>query len=188
MPYGKRIVCYTTRADLDLMFRDACATRPMQLVHGGLWDSPDVVYFDSFEDAPNVSYTIVLFIDKGLTIKVRPVPQRRGGVKYAIDEQLNPTSFRIVLGHVLLSGTEEYKTYLAAIREHARQMRMPFEDPPPIAFIANSQMGTTSRDPEVLSMFNLFKKCVKRHFTCPDRFHWIGPEAMALYKRGAKLL
>lgn len=90
-------------------------------------------------------------------ISVRPVPQRAGGVRYAVDQMINPASVELNPGGV-------------------------FET---IAVISG-RFATASDAPESVSLLEQFRKAVKKHFVRHNAY-WVGPSAEKLARAGYRL-
>lgn len=117
----------------------------LQYIETGLFDSPEQPLLYSLLEDPMLgkaafgNYPLEKFYlvsRRGASITIRPVPQRRGGTKYAIDQLENPHTITLGAGGI-------------------------FQD----KFIIEGQLGTVSKDPESSSLFQLFSRKMRGSFT-----------------------
>lgn len=157
---------FATKADLEVLLRQIESERRLQFVETGLFDSPSIEPVNSLLGAPNLGCLPVgdhnqgpcyLVASREISIDVRPVPQRRGGTKYAVDQEQNrkTIAFRP-------SG---------AFGENC---------------LIDGQVGTISDDPSSLELFHLFRKEMRRQFTKVNEFY-VGKEAGELLDKGWRL-
>lgn len=124
---------FATQADLAGLLSSLLKVRPLQFVEAGLFDTSEYNALPWLEDSESGSHYLVGGAD--LVIKVRVVPQKAGGQKYAIDQILNPETVVLAPGglvepHCLVAGqlgtaTEE-KSSMALYREIVSLMRLQF--------------------------------------------------------------
>jgi len=109
---------FATRNDLLDLLNEVEATRPIHYAEAGMFDSPELMVYPSALNIPSlgeihvqesVQGRILLIADAAVQFVVRPVPQRRGGTRFAIDQKLNPDSVALFPGgqfdsHTLLAG------------------------------------------------------------------------------------
>ena len=137
----------------------------LQYVKGGLFDQPVLSVFDSISSLPDIGVaksggsleSIFLILHRGQGLKVRQVPQRKGGYKYAIDQQENPGSIAISPGgrfgdSVLIAG----------------------------------MVGTVHHDKISEELMKAFASEIKKRFV-KIKSYWVGPEAMELLHLGVRL-
>lgn len=157
---------FATKADLDLLLRKLESARQFQYVLTGLFDSPSTVPMQSLLDASSLGCVALgdinqspgyLVAGREISIEVRPVPQRRGGVKYAVDQTANPKTIAFRPGGV-------------------------FDETCLIA----GQVGTASDDSSSLELFQSFSKEIRHQFTKIKSFY-VGKEAAALLDKGWRL-
>ena len=98
-----------------------------------------------------------LVIPAGVAVNIRPVPQRRGGVKYAIDQMANPGTI------VLRPGGKHHESVVIA-----------------------GMVGSVKHDPEANKLLKAFSTEIKLLFT-EIKGCWVGPTALRLHKAGARL-
>ena len=157
---------FATRADLESVLRTVEAARSLQFVVAGLFDSAEIQSIHSLLKTPSLGIaefadpnheTRYLVADRDLVIQIREVPQRRGGVKFAIDQQANPRTIGFQAG-----GQFGEKCLIAG------------------------QVGTVSDDQNSLELFRQFFKEFQRQFT-RIKSYYIGKEAVELLKNGWRL-
>jgi hypothetical protein len=108
---------YATRVDLEPGLRAFEAATPVTYVRAGYFDSAEPRRVASALDlslgnAPTgamMTEERYLVLPPGAALQVRPVPQRSGGTRFAIDQLLNPDSVVCCFGgvhgeRVLISG------------------------------------------------------------------------------------
>ena len=157
---------FATKADLESLLRTVESKQQLQFVATGLFDSPDIEPMQSLLATPNLGHLSVadhnqgpcyLVASREVFIKVRAVPQRRGGVKYAVDQQENPKTI--------------------ALRPSGS-----FGE----TCLIDGQVGTISDDPISLELFRLFTKEIRYQFTKINEFY-VGKEAGELLDKGWRL-
>ena len=157
---------FATKADLESLLREVESKRQLQFVETGLFDSPSVEPIHSLLGAPNLGHLSAgdhnqapcyLVASQEIFIDVRPVPQRRGGTKYAVDQQQNPKTIAF-----RPSG---------AFGENC---------------LIDGQVGTISDESSSLELFQLFRKQMRRQFTKVKEFY-VGKEAGELLDKGWRL-
>lgn len=151
---------FATEDDLLSLLQTVESIRQLRLVAGGLFDDvPDV---EPRELAVVTSCcakreTTYLVFAPGIHIAVRPVPQRRGGVKYAVDQLANPKTIAFRPGGSLARGC-----------------------------LVAGQLGTISEDPDSLELFQICSKQMRRVFT-RIKAYYVGIEASKLLDQGWRL-
>src|SRR5690242_12457732 len=146
---------FATKADLESLLRIVESEGKLQFVETGLFDSPDVQPIRSLLGVPGLGHLLVGDHNQGPCYRVanevvpitsRPVPQRRGGMKYAVDQDGNPKTIAF-----RPSGT--------------------FGD----NVLIDGQVGTVSDNPSSLALFHLFRNEMRRQFTKVQEFY-VGEE------------
>jgi hypothetical protein len=157
---------FAAQRDLVSLLRAVESRRPLQFVRAGLFDSAKLESLRSLSTAPQLGLVAesaashdprYLVADHELMIEVRPVPQRRGGIKYAVDQAANPKTIGFQPG-----GTFGEKCLIAG------------------------QVGTVSNDPDSLGIFRVFSEEIKSQFTKVKTFY-VGKEAGELLDKGWRL-
>ncbi len=157
---------FATKSDLVSLLRIVESATPLQFVVAGLFDSPHIESLQSLLDDRNlgqvavgsnnlaVSYLVAI---REVAIEVRSVPQRNGGVKYAVDQRANPKAISFRPGGAFGEGC-----------------------------LIDGQMGTVSDDSSSLALFQLFGKEIRRQLPKIKSFH-VGKEASELLDKGWRL-
>lgn len=150
-----QIVIYTTQDDLSTIAMLVSAKRPLQFVIAGLFDDNGPILMSDLTDSlPCSTY---LAFDKGANVAVRPIPQRNGGLKYAIDQLENLHTVVLQSG-----GLVDGKRLIAG------------------------QIGTTSIESNSVEIYTLFAKEVRRKFE-KIKSYYVGPEAGLFLDGGGRL-
>jgi hypothetical protein len=94
-----------------------------------------------------------------LEIKLNPVPQNKGGIKYSISTPLNPKTLRLRPGGLFQSN-----------------------------IVISGELMKYSDEPEAKEIFRIFQREVKRQFKKHETYpYWLGKEAKALFDAGHRL-
>jgi len=96
-------------------------------------------------------------IKKNEQLSIRPVNQRRGVIKYAVDQYINPNSIIICPGGVYNNQS-----------------------------IIMGMIGSTSVNSESKTIENQYKREIKKYFS-NVRGMWVGEEAFTMLQNGARL-
>lgn len=157
---------FAARADLEEVLRAIEGRHTLRCAKAGLFDSPSVQTWEALSSIPGLGVAACgdaaqeqafLVADARTPLRVRHVPQRDGGSKFAIDQLANPECITFRPGGTY-TGT---------------------------AVIAG-QIGTTSASPESRSLFGLFASEIRRRFG-KIASYYVGKEAMALLEAGHRL-
>ncbi len=163
---SRPIQTYATKNDWGGCLRLIEAHRPLAYTVSGLFDAAERKTFVGVDAIPNFGFAATsntitepcyLVCDSHREIYTRVVPQRQGGSKYAIDQQLNPFTIGLKPG---------------GLRDHD--------------MLISGQLGTCTEDPLSLELHNLITRELKRSFV-QIKSYWVGPEAVQLLDRGGRL-
>lgn len=157
---------YATSEDLRSTLNSVEAERALQYVPAGLFDHPEYAAFTSSAQIEPLGQSIkgstvggprFLVADADVVIKVREVRQRRGGMRYAIDQLANPATVVLVPGglysdQVLIMG----------------------------------ELSTVSEDERSTKLFRRLSDMMKKGFNKIDGT-LVGPGAAKLWKTGVRL-
>lgn len=146
---------YATQRDLSALVKEVCSLRLIEFVAAGLFDQAVPTVLNDPEKL--LPFTAYLVYDKGLDITVRPVPQRKGGVKYAVDILENPHTVDLSCGG-LLEGQR----------------------------LIAGQVGTITTGKPAEEIYALFAKVIRRKFE-KIKSYYVGPEAVELLDNGLRL-
>jgi hypothetical protein len=156
---------FATGSDLEPLLRAIQTSHDILFIKAGLFASPiqdcRKTLLDSYlgiatkgdsnhEDAYLVSET-------GTSVTNRPVPQHSGGIKYAIDQKINPKSLVFRPGGIFGEN-----------------------------IVIAGYVGTVSEDTSSMALFKLFSKEINRQFTKVKSFH-VGKKAYEYLEQGWRL-
>lgn len=128
---------------------------PLEFAIAGLFDEPGArVFADTEEVGSQATY---LVFEAGQRLKVRAVPQRAGGVKYAVDQLENPATITLSTG-----------------------------DRPVADRLIAGRIATASADPVSRRLMTLFARELRTRFHRIKSYS-VGPEAMRMLDAGARL-
>lgn len=157
---------YATKSDLQSLLSPIEAQRRLQFVTTGLFDTPNVRSKASLLEEPHLGVVTngdpnqeprFLIADRDVVINIREIPQRRGGVKYAIDQQSNPQTVAFAPG-----GCHE------------------------LSYLLAGQVGTFSADISSRALYELIRHEIRRQFA-KVKAVYVGQEAEALLDAGWRL-
>ena len=135
----------------------------------GLLDSNIVPSYNSIFQSPNLGYPEFgdwnynddfLIMPNNCQLNIREVPQRKGGLKYAVDQRINPISITLNLGGVY---SEKDKIIVAG------------------------RVTTISDDSFSNEIYKVITAKIKKQFKQIDGFY-VGKEAMEKLKEGWRLV
>lgn len=158
---GKSIHFFATNDDLSTVLDAVEARHQISYVECGLFDDPVRPSFSSFRSLPeplaqgSSEQFLVLF--RRSACNVRAVAQRRGGLKYAVDQQANP-------GTVALKPGSEFDG----------------------SVLVAGSVGTIHADEGAFRLMETFAAEFKQQFN-PVKGIWVGPEAKRRLDIGARL-
>lgn len=163
---SKSIFFFATKADLEPLFSAVETERPLKYVKAGMFDTPAPMTVLSALEIPNLAIAPVgeyiigpcwLVLDPFSDVEVRAIPQQRGGIRYAIDQLINPQSVTIRPGGV-------------------------FEN----SAVISGEVATCTNEPFSLDLMKLFARHIRRRFT-RVRGNWVGKDAERLWNAGYRL-
>lgn len=161
----KQIALMADEQDAQLLLRMVSAAKNAIFVRAGLFDSAELHPVGALElsdigfaRSGDINHEPTYLVAEAVSqFQVRPVPQRNGGVKYAIDQNLNPDTVVLTLG-----GRYSDNVVVAG------------------------RMGTVSSTKDSLDLYKLFERIIKKTFT-RVRAYYVGPQAMEALRRGERL-
>lgn len=166
MAHPKSLQLFCTRDDILAVLTAVEAGNKLQYIQSGLFEKEGMDIFSCFaeiedfgtstygEPSKDPSYLVFRSDSKPTT---RSVPQKAGGVMYAIDQLANPDSVALRPG-----GMYERRCVIAG------------------------QLGTASESAESVALYNVLAKRIRSEFG-KIRSYWVGPEATVLFKKGFRL-
>jgi hypothetical protein len=159
---------YATRTDMEPGLQAVEAQQALQYVRRGLFEAPQAQMVSSALEIPDLGFARMgdlilanhyLVLDAALEVKIREVPQRRGGVRYAIDEVANPTAMIFVPGG-LYEGNEGRCLVVGEV--------------------------VATGDPRSHELYRLFVPLLVKGFK-KIKSYYVGPEAQRLFQEGVRL-
>jgi hypothetical protein len=156
---------FATREDILSVLQAVEASQPLQYVRCGLFDESESPVFRGFASLPigpaqtgqSILEPTFLVMVQGDKVNVRTVPQRRGGDKYAVDQEANPGTITIRPG-----GMHNDSALIAGM------------------------VGTIHEDEKSARLMNAFSQALKQDFT-KVKSYLVGPEAKKLHSSGMRL-
>jgi hypothetical protein len=160
---------FATIEDIKSIITPIESSLTIQYHLAGLLDNNKIPFYTSLLNTPNLGYApsgdwnkvdSYLILPKDETLNVRSVPQRAGGIKFAVDQMINPKSIEIKTG-----GIWENK-------EHV---------------LVAGQVGTISDDPTSTEIFKSFSTTIREQFSKIHEF-FVGEHAEAKLDKGWRLV
>ena len=163
-----RIFMMATTSDLSALLAEVEAQKPLKYTLTGFPDEPILQQLDSFRkiDGFGISKSgkmslgrSFLISEPDLEIKIEPVPQCKGGIRYYIHTPLNPKTLFLCPGGMYLGN-----------------------------IVISSELLKYSDEPESKEIYRIFQREVQRQFTKhPSNPNWLGREASAIHAAGCRL-
>ena len=159
---NKNIPFFATGADISSLAKAINLMHPVQFVVAGLFDTP--VAEVSYELVNPMPLTTYLVVDRNSLISIRTVPQRGGGVKYAIDQMQNSnaTSFRfggfledrLVAGQFGASESNELSSIISKLmRKQFEKIKSYYVGPEAVRLLDSGvRLTPTSKSPETYEL------------------------------------
>ena len=163
---NKQIMFFATTADIISVMSALEIAESLQYTRAGLFNTNRPQNYLSYIDIPDFGRTthpnavgnpMYLLSSQVVQIKVRDVPQKSGGVLFAIDQLENPDS--VVLRPGGWYGND---------------------------VILYGMLGTVSQSAESKRLFILVAKVFRKHFTKQQEF-LVGPDAREAWNAGVRL-
>jgi hypothetical protein len=166
---SKQIVFFAILSDMEPILKKVESSLSVQYFKTGLLDSRDIPHYQSIFDAPDLGFTLsgdwnrtdsYLVLPKTISLNIRDVPQRAGGVKYAVDQSVNGKSVELKVGGI-------YKD-----KEH---------------ILVAGLIGTISEDDFSVDTFKLFSSLIRKEFKKIGSFY-VGKSAEEKLRSGWRLV
>ena len=165
---NKSKVCniFATAEDWVEVLQDVESQRSLKYVQVGLFEGAERPVFDSFSSLPDLGIAqagdsnfepTFLVLPSEVAIRVRTVPQRSSGAKYAVDQLENP-------GTIVIRPGGRYGE----------------------SAVIAGMVGSVHDDPETENLFSDFSQALKKHFT-RVKSYLVGPGARKLLNSGGRL-
>ncbi|GEN68602.1 hypothetical protein [Chryseobacterium rhizosphaerae] len=168
---SKQTMFFTVFEDIEQILRDIETTVDICYYYDAplLLDTKNIPVYDSIFDTPNVGTAQSAFwltnysylvMKKDILLNINEIPQRKGGMKYDIDQVINPQSIELKLGGIY---TE---------KEHV---------------IIAGRVATISQANDSLELYKLFSSKIKKEFKKIGMFY-VGSEAEKKLREGWRLV
>lgn len=163
---SKSMNVFAVESDIKLLLFSLESIVSVKYVRAGMSDEPAPEIYVSVADIPGLGEAnspdqaqcpVFLILPSNATIHVEQIEQRKGGVKYAIDQRKNSTSLALRLGGI-------------------------FDD----CCVISGQIGTCSGDPQSLELMRIVTRLTRKHFE-RIRSYFVGPRARELMEQGFRL-
>lgn len=160
------IMFYATAADLGLLLSSLETQKNLQYTRTGLFHTNTPQTYRSYVDIPDfgtarhptsIANPSYLVSPRGAVVCVEDVPQRRGGVLYAIDQLLNQDA-------IIFGPGGRYQDDI----------------------MLYGRIGTVSDSPISKGLYHFFTRPFRERFKRADEF-FLGPEALNFGRRGGRL-
>lgn len=158
---------FATHLDYQPVIERVEAHGELKYVEMGLFEDPEprIVYSGLSLNTLGISshgdYNFdesYLVIPRNVEIEVRAIPQRRGGIRYALDMSENPAGVSFGPGGL-------------------------FQD----RCLIRGHLNRASDHPDALNLFKHFRREIKKCFVCINGVDWVGSEALKLHEAGLPL-
>jgi hypothetical protein len=152
---SKQLPLFATENDMSLLVQEVGNVRPIDLAVMGLFDqSESHALVDPMQIKQLTSY---LAFEKGLVVVSRPVQQRNGGIKFAIDPMANPWSIALRCGGQLDAGR-----------------------------LTAGDISVATENPHAKELFAIFSRIVRSQFQ-KIQSYYVGAEAVRILDQGGRL-
>ena len=163
---SRSIEIYATRNDLLGLLPDVEAACPIHYAQAGMFEHSNLVEYGAAAEIEGLGELsvpeaglgpIFLIADRDTPFTMAPVPQRRGGTRYAVGQKLNPDSVALIPG-----GQYDEQTVLAG------------------------QIGTCTESQKSVRLLRAIFSIIRKKWT-PIRSYAVGPEAARVLDSGGRL-
>lgn len=166
---GKQTMFFALLQDMEHILGEVEAQVDIRYYKMGMFDKKPVPVYESIFDAPNVGFALAddwnlvdayLVMKKKERLNIREVPQRAGGIRFAIDQEVNLNSIELKLG-----GKSFKKENM----------------------IVAGRLATISSEKDSDELYKLFSKKIKKAFKYIDGFY-VGKTAEEKLREGWRLV
>lgn len=157
---------FAAQKDMLDLLAEIESTRMIHYVEAGMFERAELIVYASASQIPDLGFIDVqstvlgrklLIADATTSFTLRSVPQRDGGVRYAMDQQENPDTLSFFPG-----GQFDEQTILAG------------------------DSGTCTDSPVSVALFKIMSGVVRRRWV-KIRGNFVGPEALGVLNAGGRL-
>ncbi|MBI3143580.1 MAG: hypothetical protein HYZ16_12205 [Bacteroidetes bacterium] len=166
---SRQIMFFAVLEDIEQILKNIETTIEVHYYKTGLMDSKNIPNYSSIFDTPNVGVALsgdwnridnYLVMKKETLLNIETVPQRTGGIKFAVDQQMNQKSVTLKHGGIY-NGAENV--------------------------IVAGRVATVSEDSDSNELYKLFSNKIKKKFKKIGTFY-VGKIAEEKLKEGWRLV
>lgn len=157
---SEQLMFHATESDITPILSHIENTFDIMYVKMGMFDEKKVIFYNRYSEIEELGYTenpfylsspnSFMILEKNMDIIIRDIPQRKGGILYAVDQKENPKSIELTLAGIYTEGTNT---------------------------LVMSRTACTSEDTFSKSVYKELTKNIKKAFNKYDFMEWVGPEA-----------
>lgn len=160
---------FAVLADLEQILKGIESNHSLQYFETGLFDTSDVKHYKSIFELPDLGFTSygdwnydrsLLVMPDQSSLQIREVPQKKGGIKYAVDLFSNPVSISLQLGGIYKGKGN---------------------------VLVAGKIGIVSNNKEALELYKYFSSSIKKAFRKINEFY-VGRVAEEKLKSGWRLV
>lgn len=160
---------FATLADIEPILKMMEDSFQLQYFKTGLFDESGIVHYNSIFEKMDIGFTDkanwmsddnFLVIPRNLILNVRDVPQKKGGIKYAVDQSTNMKSICIQLGGIYVKKDK---------------------------VLVAGKLSTIAEESTSLELYGFFSKKIKKAFRKIEEFN-VGKEAEEKLHSGWRLV
>lgn len=166
---SKQTMFFAVLEDIEQIVRDIESSIDIRYYKTGLFETRNIPNYNSIFEVPSVGVTSsgdwnridsYIILKRTIPLNIRDVPQRTGGVKYAVDQMTNPKSIELKLGGIYLE------------KENV---------------IVAGRVATVSEDSDSNELYKLFSNKIKKKFKKIGTFY-VGKIAEEKLQEGWRLV
>ncbi|PWN64151.1 hypothetical protein [Chryseobacterium viscerum] len=168
---NEQLMFHATKGDIIPILSHLENTFDIRYAKIGMFGEKKVIYYNTYSDIEELGYTESSFylsspnsymiIEKNMEVIIRDIPQRKGGILYAVDQKENPKSIELTLGGIYTEGENT---------------------------LVMSRAACISEFTFSKSIYKELTKNIKKAFKKYDFMEWVGPEAEQKLKEGWRLV
>lgn len=106
---SRQIMFFSLLPDIEPILKKIESSVEINYFKIGMFDSRDIPHYQSIFDAPDFGFTLsgdwnridsYLVMPKSALLDIRDIPQKAGGIKYAVDQSVNAKSIELKVGGI----------------------------------------------------------------------------------------
>ncbi|MGZ5244619.1 MAG: hypothetical protein ACXWW0_11925 [Bacteroidia bacterium] len=166
---GRQIMFFALLEDIKPIMENIESSVDLQYYRTGLLDNSNIPNYKSFKEIPDLGFTssgdwngtdAYLVVKKRILLNIREIQQRSGGIKFAVDQLMNPKSISLKLGGIYKNSEN---------------------------VIVAGRVATASDDEVSLELYKIFSTNIKKQFKKIGAFY-VGSSAEEKLKLGWRLV